>query len=146
MEIGTGFLPRPQWEADTAVQAVKAGKTEVNAQRVHQLGMAALEFGAFTLFRLLLLGAVQQEALIKRHAVFLQQLNIADHVQDCAVVVLHTVLDTDAVPGILQRLYFFAEHKLVRLKHRGGNHIEAAGQQLLLRFIAEDAQRRPVDA
>ena len=58
----------------------------------------------------------------------------------------HPVFDVGAVPHLGQRLDAGPELGLVLLHHRGGDHLKAAVQQLLLGAVAQNLESRPVDA
>ena len=51
----------------------------------------------------LLVGVVQKEALEQQLPVALDELHVAQHVQDVAVVVAHAVLGAHGIADILQR-------------------------------------------
>ncbi len=94
----------------------------------------------------LLVGNVQQEALVELLAVLLDDLDVAHHVPNLAVLVAHAVLGGEAVPHLGELHDLLAQAAAVLPDHGRRHHVEALLAQFLLGREAEDVERRPVDA
>ncbi len=128
--------------AHAAFKVKVADQAVVDAQRMDKLHLPA--FLAF--FFQLLLGTVQQEALIKALPIFLNQFNAAHNVQALPVLVAHAVFHADGIAWFFQALYRFAEPFLIAFFHCRGNHLEIIGFQLFKRRISKYFKRSTVHA
>ena len=124
------------------VQVERAHDQVAYAQRAYE-GLL-VPFAALLL--VLLVGVVQQEALVHELAVLLYQLGAPEHVQDLAVLVMHAVFEAHAIARLLERGELLAQHLLVGIDDRVGNHVESVREQVLLGFVPENVERGLVDA
>ena len=94
----------------------------------------------------LLGGHVQQEPLVQQLAALLDKLHVAQDMYDISVPVLDPVFGADAVPHLLQGGDAGPKPRLVLVQHGLGNQVKAVLHHFLLGLVAQQAQRRLVDA
>ena len=136
----------PQRPALAGIQIKMTHQVVVHTQGLDQLGLPLLVFRPLPLLPEPLGCIVQQEALVEQLSALLHQLDIGHHMENLTVGMLHPVFHVGAVSHLGQRLDAVPELGLVLRHHRGGDHLEAAVQQFLLRAVAQYLKGRPVDA
>ena len=141
-----GAVVHPKGFPDAGIQVKGADQAEINAQCLDQLRLAALLLHPRLVLPPLLGGAVQQEPLVKQLAVLLHQLDIAHNVEGFAVPVANLILNVDVVAHLAQACDAGVEPLPVLIRHRGDHHVKSIGDHVLCGLVAQDFQRRPVDA
>ena len=114
LEPGARLLGQPHALALAGIQVEGAYHQVVLAQGAHQVLLAALA----ALLLALLVGVVEQEALVQQLAILLDELHVAHDVHQRAVVVAHAILDAHAVAHMRERGELLAQHLLVLVEHR----------------------------
>ncbi len=136
VEVAHLVAAHAQRHALAGIQVERAHDEVVLRERVDELFLVAL------LLHLLQLpvGVIQKEALEQKLPVALDELHVAEHVQDVAVLVAHAVLGGHRVADVFQQGDACAQSLGVFGQHRGGYHIEAVLHEALLGFVAENSQ------
>ena len=127
-------------------QIEHAHQAEVDAQSLHQLHLTVLLPQALLVLPELLGGHIQQKALEKPLALLLHEFDAAHHMEEPPVFVPDPIPDVDALPHFFQIQNGFPQLLAVLIHDGGRHHIKAAAHQLLHGAVAQDIQRRTVDA